>query len=353
MESVPDIVQHIAVTADHQERQHQNCHDLFPNPNPAGTQKRSDQHQRQYAACQIRQTVLGSRFMKADEICRQRPPVFIKLHRCRERIVHAMGQLQCVISGYQHDCRQRSAQQRTTCHCQCPHRQLFPAKIAHTQTTVGDHCKDAGEHADIEVCEQRQPQCNAVQLALSVPHQIYQSQHYQRQQGDCIQPDDIPVVPQNVAAQSVHHRKDTEGKIISPECAAEKAGEKQAGKADFQQQYQCYRITQKCFRHQCRQQVQRTGSIVGKNRYEVGTQAGIPCIQQRTSMLQFFMQQPQERVILMPEIHHQNLLISKRVHVLQHKPYRQKQHGDTKRQQQKNAALLTFYICLRKRRFHR
>lgn len=50
------------------------------------------------------------------------------------------------------------------------------------------------------------------------------------------------------------------------------------------------------------------------------------------------MQQPQKRIILMPEICHQYLSVSKGVYLLQDKSHRQKQHRDAKRQQQNQSS---------------
>ena len=50
------------------------------------------------------------------------------------------------------------------------------------------------------------------------------------------------------------------------------------------------------------------------------------------------MQQPQKRIILVPEICHQYLSVSKGVYLLQDKSHRQKQHRDAKRQQQNQSS---------------
>ncbi len=69
------------------------------------------------------------------------------------------------------------------------------------------------------------------------------------------------------------------------------------------------------------------------------------------------MQQPQKRIILMPEICHQYLSVSKGVYLLQDKSHRQKQHRDAKRQQQNqsSAAFLSGFSgggCLGQRCVH-
>ena len=80
-----------------------------------------------------------------------------------------------------------------------------------------------------------------------------------------IDPDDVPVVAQDVAAKRIHHSKKADGKVISAKCSTEKQRKKQAGTADFQEKYHCDCLTQNGFGNQNREQIQRTCRIIRKN----------------------------------------------------------------------------------------
>ena len=355
MKAVPDVVQHVAVTADKQECQHQNCPDFFPYPDRCRAQKRSHQCQRQHAASQIRQAVLCRRFMETDEVCRKRAPALIELHRGRENVIDAIGQLQRIVCRQKHDRRQCTAQQRSQQHCNGTPRQLCRFQIEHAQAHVGDHCENAGEHTDIKIGEKRKSQSDHIETVFSVTHQVNQA--HERQKCNCIHPDDVPVVAQDVAAKRIHHSKKADGKVISAKCSTEKQRKKQAGTADFQEKYHCDCFTQNGFRNQNGEQIQRTCRIIRKNGEKVCPHTGIPGIQKRTAAPEFFMQQPQKRIILVPKICYQYLSVSKGVYLLQDKSHCQKQHRDAKRQQQNqsSAAFLSGFSgggCLGQRCVH-
>ena len=205
MHAVPEIVQNVDIAAHQQKCQHQHRGHLFPNPNLSGTQEWPDQHQRQHTARQIGQAVLAGRLVIADEIGEEIPPVLVELPARGKNIIHTVGQLQCQIGGDQQHCRQSAAQQRRHKHHQRSASQMPWFEIEHTQARIRQHSEDAGEHADVEIREQGQPQRNDIEPVFAVPHQLHHSQYHQRQKCHRIHPDDVPVVAKQIAAQGVHH----------------------------------------------------------------------------------------------------------------------------------------------------
>ena len=218
--------------------------------------------------------------MKAEQIRKQHAPVFIELHMGRKYISDAVGQLQCKISRQQHTGRQHTAQQRIHPHCQNSPRHLTRPEKQHTQARKHQAYKNTGEQSDIEVGKQRKSQGDSVQPAFSVPHQPYQPQYHQRQQRHRIQPDDIPVIAQHIAAQGIANREHAQGKVIAAKRPLQEQGKKQAGAPDLQQKQHCHRFPQPCIRHQNCQQVQRTCRIIGRHGHKVRPQPGVPGVEQ-------------------------------------------------------------------------
>ena len=198
--------------------------------------------------------------------------------------------------------------------------------------------KDAAEKRKIVVAQQRECQRQRIQAEAALAQQADHARQHQRQEGQRIEPDDVPIVARHKGAQGVHHGKRHERRLVPAERRPQEDGEEQTGQSDLRQNEQREEFPQQRRRDQHGQQVQGTGEIVGIQRQVADAHACLAQVLQRTAGTELFPERDEEGIILMPHVVRQHLPVTERPQAAEYEA--QQHHAERHEERQDEIAAL-------------
>ena len=160
--------------------------------------------------------------------------------------------------------------------------------------------KDAGEQADVVAAKDREEEAEGVQGVAAVAQQADRAEHHQRQQGNRVEPDRVPGIAHDEAAQGVERGEDGDGGLAALEDLPQKAGKEHAGAADADQDGEVVPDHREALGQQDGDQIQGAGQIVGKQGQITRAHAGRPGVEQGIARKNPPAQIQIEGVVLMP-----------------------------------------------------
>ena len=292
VEAVPDVVQLAENKAQAEKQQKPQAAQLVPEVNLGTGEKHHGKQCGNHAAVQVGQTLLEgggdaavhvSRHL-AHGIQKPQPGVFVgdvQLEPLGELVHGRLGGLQGRQGRQFQNGGHGNGNDRKKRHPQKVGEEpleALPAAdfIAHK----GQKHENAGEKAHIIVGEHRQKQSQSVKEEFAIAKQADFSQNHQRQQGEGVQPHEIPLIPQSPGTQGVEGTEDADGKIILVENLFQEDGKEHSCQAQAKGQKQGEQGQKPAFRHQNGKKIQRRGQIVGDEAQIVHAHTHIPAVKQ-------------------------------------------------------------------------
>ena len=132
----------------------------------------------------------------------------------------------------------------------------------------------------------------------------------QRQQSYGIKPDDVPVIAHDEGAQGVHDTEGGDGKISALEGYPEEQREEEARKTDLDAGDDIQELSESLGGDKYGEEVERARQIIGEQGDIVSTAAALPCPEQRAAVLQLIVVVYHERVVLVPQVGDEDLLVA-------------------------------------------
>ena len=162
--------------------------------------------------------------------------------------------------------------------------------------------KNAGKETDIIVGQDGKAEGHGIQTHFPFLQQCQGTEGNQGQQGEGIQPHDIPLITQRPGAQGVKAAEHGNRQIAPAEAALQEQGKKQAGKAQLHRHQQGEILQQPTFRYHDAEQIQRRGQIIGDETQIIHTQTHAPAVEQRVTAAQGAAEGNKKRIVLMVHI---------------------------------------------------
>ena len=194
--------------------------------------------------------------------------------------------------------------------------------------------KDTAKQADVIVGKDRQRQRQDIQTVLSVPEQGKGPRDHQRQQGNRIQPDDVPVIAHDKGAQRVHDAESGDRDVTALKADAHEQRKEQSAQADLDAGDDIQKLAQRLGRHKDGEEVQRACQIISDQGKIVRAAAGLPCPQQRAAGAQLIVIVDKEGIVLMPQVGDEDLVLAERRYLCYGKGKKHQDKGNKKSQRQ-------------------
>ena len=223
--------------------------------------------------------------------------------RLRELVFAVRGGLQAQIGGHGQQGRHAHGQQGEDGEAEQPQAkapQIVP--VDDVPEDEDQQHEDADEEADVVAAEEREKEAEGIERVAPVAEQADRAHDHQRQQGDRVEPDRVPVVAHDEAAQGVHRGENGDGQLAAVKGLAQEKGEEGAGET-HPDQNRCVVPEHDGLRgQQDRDQIQRAGQIVGKERQIARAHAGGPGVEQGVAVQKPGAQIEIEGIVLVPLI---------------------------------------------------
>ena len=287
MPAVPVIIQRAEQEAQQEEGEKADAQELFPQADLFAAQEEYGQRHGGKATVNIRQAFHLRRLRRGEQIgqhaaravgeARQRLLLQqvqralalrglaggvlcdVQRQQLRRFVPGGVGVLQAVERRQQQNGCHADAEQRAQRDAAEAAEKALPAvPAADAPDKEAQPDKDAAEKRKIVVAQQRECQRQRIQAEAALAQQADHARQHQRQEGQRIEPDDVPIVARHKGAQGVHHGKRHERRLVPAERRPQEDGEEQTGQSDLRQNEQREEFPQQRRRDQHGQKIEGT-----------------------------------------------------------------------------------------------